>query len=42
MQNPGVALDFFDEFWQIAMQGEPNLDSLTGDNLFSALDSRSL
>ncbi|TKA53023.1 hypothetical protein B0A49_13827, partial [Cryomyces minteri] len=43
MQDPGVALDTsFDEFWQIAMQGEPNPDSLTWDNLFSALDSRPL
>jgi len=32
----------FDEFWQIAMQGEPNPDLLTWDNLFSALDSRPL
>ena len=43
MQDPGVALNTsFDEFWQIAMQGEPNPDSLTWDNLFSALDSRPL
>ncbi|KAF4633565.1 hypothetical protein G7Y89_g4544 [Cudoniella acicularis] len=38
-----VALDTsFDEFWQTAMQGETNPDSLTWDNLFSALDSRPL
>lgn len=41
MQDPGFALNTsFDEFWQIAMQDEPNPDSLTWDNLFSALDSR--
>ena len=43
MQDPGVPLDtFFDDFWQIAMGGEPNPDSLIWDNLFSALDSRPL
>ncbi|KAI0381142.1 hypothetical protein F5Y04DRAFT_255851 [Hypomontagnella monticulosa] len=30
----------FDEFWQFATESEPNLDSLTWDNLFSALDTR--
>lgn len=35
-----VSLDAsFDEFWQFATS-EPNLDSMTWDNLFSALDSR--
>lgn len=41
----GVSADssaFFDEFWQSAMQGEPNADSLTWDNLLSDLDSRPL
>ena len=43
MQESGVTLDTsFDEFWQIAMQGEPNPNLLTWDNLFSALDSRPL
>ena len=42
MQDPGITLDTsFDEFWQIAMQ-ESNPDSVTWDNLFSALDSRPL
>ncbi|KAI2469132.1 hypothetical protein F4781DRAFT_236260 [Annulohypoxylon bovei var. microspora] len=30
----------FDDFWQFASQSEPNQDSLTWDNLFSALDTR--
>lgn len=43
MVDPSVPLSTsFDEFWQIAMQGEPNLDLLTWDNLFSTLDSQSL
>ena len=43
IQDPGFALDpSFDEIWQTAMQGEPNPDSLTWDNLFSTLDSRPL
>lgn len=32
----------FDDFWQAAVQSEPNLDLLAWDNLFSALDSRTL
>ena len=42
--DPGAALDStsFDDFWNLAMQGEHNPDSLTWDNLFSALDSRML
>jgi hypothetical protein len=43
--DQGTALPMdtsFDDFWQIAMQGEQNPDSLTWDNLFSALDSRPL
>ena len=43
LQETGLSLNTsFDEFWQIAMQGEPTSDSLTWDNLFSALDSRVL
>ena len=43
MQDPGVILDnSFDDFWQTIMEGEPNPDSLTWDNLFSAIDSRPL
>ncbi|KAF2093561.1 hypothetical protein NA57DRAFT_61267 [Rhizodiscina lignyota] len=30
----------FGEFWQMAIESEPNLDSVTWDNLFSALDSQ--
>ncbi|TVY83734.1 putative transcription factor lepB [Lachnellula suecica] len=38
-----IALDpSFDEFWQTAMQSEPNLDLEAWDNLFSALDTRPL
>jgi hypothetical protein len=49
LQDPGVALDTsfdtsfdasFDEFWQTALQSEPNLNPLTWDNMFSAVDSR--
>ncbi|KAE8440763.1 hypothetical protein EG329_006598 [Mollisiaceae sp. DMI_Dod_QoI] len=43
IQNPGMDLNSsFDDFWQFAMQGEPSHDSLTWDNLYSALDSRPL
>lgn len=43
MEDPGVALNAsFDEFWQIAMLGAPDPDSLTWDNLFSALGSQPL
>ena len=43
MQDPNLPLDTsFEEFWQIAMQGETNPDSITWDNLFSTLDSRPL
>lgn len=41
MQDAEFALDTpFDEFWQIALQGEPHPDSVSWDNLFSSLDSR--
>jgi hypothetical protein len=41
--DSGLALETsFDEFWEMAIQSEPNLDSNTWDNLFSALDSRPL
>jgi hypothetical protein len=41
--DTGMPMDTsFDDFWQIAMQGEQNPDSLTWDHLFSALDSRPL
>ncbi|KAF8847308.1 hypothetical protein BDZ45DRAFT_699308 [Acephala macrosclerotiorum] len=43
MENPNIILDAsasFDEFWQNAMQGEPNLDSNAWDDLFSGLNSR--
>ncbi|KAI9690054.1 MAG: hypothetical protein M1820_010053 [Bogoriella megaspora] len=40
---PGVNFDVsFDEFWQSAIEGEPDLDLLAWDNLFSSLDSRPL
>jgi len=39
MQDSGTALD---DFWQNTMYGSPTPDSLTWDNLFSALDSRPL
>jgi len=40
MQDPDISLNTsFDEFWQIAVQGDAHPDSLTWDNLFSALDS---
>ena len=43
MQDAGADLDTsFDELWQSALQGEPDPDSLTWDNLFSTLDSRPL
>jgi hypothetical protein len=38
---PGATLDTsLDQFWQIAVQSDPNLHSLAWNNLFSALDSR--
>ena len=41
--GPGVTFDTsFDEFWQSAIQSEPNPDLLAWDNLFSALDTRPL
>jgi hypothetical protein len=41
LHEPGTALDTsLDQFWQIAVQSDPNLDSLAWDNLFSALDSQ--
>jgi hypothetical protein len=43
MQDPGTFLNTsFDEFWEIAIQGEPNPDSLTWDTLFSDIDTRPL
>lgn len=45
MENPSNVLDAsasFEEFWQNAMQSEPNLDSNAWDDLFSGLDSRSM
>ena len=37
----GLGLDTsFDEFWLNAFQSETNLDSLTWDSIFSALDSQ--
>lgn len=39
--NRSVALDAsLDKFWEMAFQGEPNIDSLAWDNLFSAIDTR--
>ncbi|KAI8956676.1 hypothetical protein F5Y11DRAFT_365003 [Daldinia sp. FL1419] len=41
MQDTDVGLGgYFDEFWQFANQSEMNLDSITWDNIFSALDTR--
>ncbi|KAI1478541.1 hypothetical protein F4774DRAFT_385197, partial [Daldinia eschscholtzii] len=41
MQNTELGLDnSFEEFWRFASQSEMNLDSITWDNLFSALDTR--
>ncbi|KAI1085937.1 hypothetical protein F5B19DRAFT_487838 [Rostrohypoxylon terebratum] len=41
MNSLDVAMDTsFDDFWNFASQAEPNLDSLTWDNLFSTLDTR--
>lgn len=41
MNVPEVVMDTsFDDFWNFASQAEPNLDSLTWDNMFSALDTR--
>lgn len=43
VQDPGTFLNTsFDDFWEIAIQGEPNPDSLTWDNLFSDIDTRPL
>ncbi len=43
VHGPGLALDIsFDDFWQSAIQSEPNPDLLAWDNLFSALDMRPL
>lgn len=38
--DPIVPDRSFDEFWQFATESEPNLDFLTWDHLFSALDTR--
>lgn len=41
VHDVGLGLDTsFDDFWLNAFQSEPNLDSLTWDSIFSALDSQ--
>ncbi|KAK6952646.1 hypothetical protein Daesc_004936 [Daldinia eschscholtzii] len=41
MQNTELGLDnSFEEFWRFASQSDMNPDSITWDNLFSALDTR--
>ncbi|TAQ84486.1 hypothetical protein B7494_g7197 [Chlorociboria aeruginascens] len=41
VHEQSVALDTsFDQFWQFAVESEPNLDSLAWDNFFSALDTQ--
>ncbi|KUJ10115.1 uncharacterized protein LY89DRAFT_597337 [Mollisia scopiformis] len=43
IDDPNFTFDTsFDDFWQFAMQGESNPDSITWDNLYSSLDSRPL